>query len=73
MLRRVSRQVALGPSQQRTATHHVPARVMVESHSDLNKSLKKLALRLGRGAPDILQNFVGFKELGGIKEFDAVM
>ncbi len=45
--------------------------MVVKRDCNLNQSLKKLALRLGRSAPDILQDFVSFKELGGIKEFDT--
>jgi len=45
--------------------------VVVESNRNLDESLKKFALRLGRSAPDIRQDFVSFKELGGIKEFDT--
>ncbi len=47
--------------------------MMMQGDGDLDKALQKLALRLGSGTPDILQQLVGFKELGGIKEDKALM
>lgn len=47
--------------------------MVVERDCDLNESLEKLALRLGRGAPDILQNFVRLKKFGGIEQVNTAM
>jgi hypothetical protein len=47
--------------------------VVVERHRDLDESLQKLALRFGRGAPDIFEDFVGLEEFGGVEKLDAVM
>jgi hypothetical protein len=46
--------------------------MVVEGDGDLDEALQKLALGLGSGPPDILQDLVGFKELGGIKEDKAL-
>jgi hypothetical protein len=47
--------------------------MMVESDGDLNQALQEFALGLGSGPPDILQDLVGFKELGVIKEDKALV
>ena len=47
--------------------------MVVEGDGDLNQALQKLALGLGSNPPDILQDLVGFKELGCIKEDKALV
>jgi len=47
--------------------------VVVESNRNLDESLKKFALRLGCGAPDVFEDFVGLEELAGIETIDTVM
>lgn len=39
----------------------------------LDQPLQELAVRLGSGPPDIFQDLVGVKELGGVEERDAVL
>ena len=45
---------------------------MNKGHRNLDQPLQKLALRLRSVTPDILQNLMRFKELGGVEEGDAV-
>ena len=45
---------------------------MVESHGGLDQPLQELALRLRSLPPDILQDLMGFKELGGVEKSDPV-
>lgn len=45
---------------------------MNERHRHLNQALQELALRRRRRPPDILQNLMRFKELGGVEQGDAV-
>jgi len=40
---------------------------MMKGDRDLDQALKKLAFGFRRGAPDILQDFVGFKEICGVE------
>lgn len=41
---------------------------MMQTDRDLNQPLKELALRFRGRAPDILQDFMSFKEMGGIEQ-----
>jgi hypothetical protein len=68
---RIRREIAQPALQQGSAADNVPGGMMVESDGDLNQALQKFALGRGSGSPDILQDLVGFKELGGIKEDKA--
>ena len=61
-------QVPARPFQQRSAADLVARRIMMKGDCDLDEALKKLAFRLRRGPPDIFQDFVGFKEMGGIEK-----
>ncbi len=70
---RIGREIAQTAQQQRSAAHDVASGMVVKGDGDLDKALQKLALGLGSGSPDILQDFVGFKELGGIKEDKALV
>jgi len=45
--------------------------MVVQGDGHLDQALEKFAIWLGRGAPDIFENFVRFKELSGIEELDA--
>jgi hypothetical protein len=45
---------------------------MNEGHRNLDQPLQELTLRLRSVTPDILQNLMRFKELGGVEEGDAV-
>jgi hypothetical protein len=67
VLRGIGGQVSPSALQQRPAAQVIPLRIMMKGNGDLNQPLKKLALRLRSGAPDILQDFVGFKEMGGVE------
>ena len=64
----IGRQVPASPFQQRSAADAVPRRIMMKGDRDLDQALKKFAFRLRRGPPDILQDFVGFKEMGGVEK-----
>ncbi len=44
---------------------------MMKRDSHLDQSLQKLLFRKGRGAPDVFERLVCFKELGTIKEVDS--
>lgn len=67
------RKIAQPALQQRSAADNVPGGMVVEGDGDLNQALQKLALGLGSNPPDILQDLVGFKELGRIKEDKALV
>ena len=41
---------------------------MMKGDRDLDQALKKLAFGFRGRPPDILQDFVGFKEMGGVEE-----
>jgi hypothetical protein len=62
MLGGIRRQVPAGPFQQGSAADVVPRRIMMKGDRDLDQALKELAFGFRRGAPDILQDFVGFIE-----------
>jgi hypothetical protein len=47
--------------------------VVVKRNGDLDESLQKLALRFGRGAPDVFEDFMGVEKLGRVEELDTVM
>jgi len=47
--------------------------VVVERNGDLDESLQELALRFGRGAPNVFEDFVGVEEFGGVEKLYAVM
>lgn len=64
----IGRQVPASPFQQRSAADAVPRRIMMKGDRDLDEALKKLAFRFRRRPPDILQDFVGFKEMGGVEK-----
>jgi hypothetical protein len=64
----IGRQVPASPLQQRSAADVVPGRIMMKGDRDLDEALKKFAFRLRRRPPDILQDFVGFKEMGGVEK-----
>jgi hypothetical protein len=66
VLSRIRGQIADRAFQQGSKADPVSPRVMVERNRHLDQSLKKPALRLGRSAPDALENLVGFIEAGGI-------
>lgn len=68
---RIGREIAQTAQQQRPAADNIPGGMVMQGNGDLNQALQKLALGLGSGPPDILQSFVGFKELGRIKEDKA--
>jgi hypothetical protein len=68
----IRRQVPASPFQQRSAADAVPRRIMMQGDSDLDQALKKLAFWLRRGPPDILQDFVGFKEMGGVEQIQPL-
>lgn len=46
---------------------------MVKGHGDLDETLQKLTLPFGRPAPDILQRLMSFKEMGAVKEPNALV
>jgi hypothetical protein len=64
----IGRQVPASPFQQRSAANVVPRRIMMKGDCDLDEALKKLAFRLRRRTPDILQDFVGFKEVSSVEK-----
>jgi hypothetical protein len=64
----IRRQVPACALQERSAADAVPLRIMMKGDRDLDQALKKFAFRLRRGPPDILQDFVGFKEMGGVEK-----
>ncbi|HST10464.1 MAG TPA: hypothetical protein VLL05_08795 [Terriglobales bacterium] len=68
MFRRVCREIPVGPLQQRPAANPVPPRIVMKGDRHLDQPLQKLAFRLRGRAPDILQDLVGFKEMGGVEE-----
>ena len=47
--------------------------MMVKGDGDLDQTLQKLTLPLGRPAPDILQRLMSFKEMGAVKEPNALV
>jgi hypothetical protein len=59
----VGAEIATSTFQHRTAADKISLGVMVQSNRDLDEALQKLALGLRRGAPDILKDLVGVKEL----------
>ena len=69
----VGREVPPRPLQHGATAKLVSARIMNEGHRNLDQPLQKLALRLRSVTPDILQNLMRFKELGGVEEGDAAL
>jgi hypothetical protein len=69
----IRREVAKATLQQRPATNEVSRRMMVKGNRDLDQTLEKFAFWRVSLPPDILQRLVGFKELGGVEEPDALM
>ena len=47
--------------------------MVVEGDGDLNQALQEFALGLRSDPPDILQGLMGFKELGRVKEDEALV
>jgi len=72
MLVGIQGQVAPSALEQGAASHRIPARMMVQRHRNLDQSLQKPALWLGREAPDILQDLVCFKEVGSVEKRDPM-
>jgi hypothetical protein len=64
----IRRQIPVGAFEQRSAADGVPIRIMMQGDRDLDQALKKLAFGFRRRPPDILQDLVGFKEMGGVEQ-----
>jgi hypothetical protein len=72
MVRGIGSQISPATFQQRPAAHGISLGIMMQGDGDLNQPLKKLALRLRSSPPDILQDFVGFKEMGGVEQAQSL-
>jgi hypothetical protein len=68
MLVGIQGQVPPSALEQGAASHRIPTRMMVQRHRNLDQSLQKPALWLGRDAPDIFQDLVCLKETVLIEE-----
>ena len=64
----IRRQIPAGAFEQRSATRLVPPRIMMQGDCNLDQALQKFAFGLRLRPPDILQDFVGFKEMGGVEQ-----
>lgn len=69
----IRREIAAGALEQRSATRTVAPRIMMQGDRDLDETLQKFAFGLRFRPPDILQDFVGFKEMGGIEQPKALI
>ena len=45
---------------------------MVKRDCNLNQALQELLFGSGRGSPNVLENFMGVKEVGTIEQRDSV-
>lgn len=71
MRSRIGRQIAAGTLEQGAAAHEVAARMVVQGDSYLDQALQELAFRYRGGAPDIFEDFVGFKETVLLEEAET--
>ena len=67
------REIALGAGEQRTRAVEIPAAVVVERDGDLDQALEEFLLFHGRGAPDVLPDFVGVEIVTGVEEVSAAL
>ena len=60
-------QIAGGTGEQGTGSNQVSAAVMMKRHRDLNQRLQKLSFRISRWSPNVLEHFVGLKEICAVE------
>ena len=64
-------QIPASAGQKRLRSSQVAGRVMMESHGDLDKSLKELLFGPSRSAPQVFPSLMRVEEFGMIKMMDG--